>query len=102
ERIAFRRAHDKPGLHLEANPAYGLVVYTDRTMHLIWLVAYLAWQALIEQSGPAILSTWSGQRYAAIVEADPKFEVQAASVDRLATAFNALHGSPEAALPWPP
>ncbi|MBP9233237.1 MAG: hypothetical protein KBF30_01095 [Hyphomonadaceae bacterium] len=53
ENIDFRLAADRPAFHLEATAIMGrgLVVFTPRTMRQIWLIGFMAWQCMHEQSG---------------------------------------------------
>lgn len=58
ETVQFERATDRPAMHLEATAFFGkgLVVFTDRTLQQVWLITYLAWRTLHEQSGFVIVS----------------------------------------------
>lgn len=51
--IDFRIGGDRPGFHLEASAIMGrgVVVYSPRTMQQVWLISFLAWQCVHEQSG---------------------------------------------------
>jgi hypothetical protein len=53
EQISFQTASDRPAFHLEAIAVagHGLVVFTPRTLEQVWLIAYMAWQCMHEQSG---------------------------------------------------
>jgi len=58
ETTQYERAHDRPAMHLEASAFFGkgLVVLTNRTMQQVWLIAYLTWRTLHEQSGFVVVS----------------------------------------------
>jgi hypothetical protein len=50
----FSLINDKPGFSLEAGP-YGLVLFTSRTLHQIWLLGFAAWKSFLSYSGPLVL-----------------------------------------------
>lgn len=98
--VEYKLAHDRPALHLEATAFFGrgLVVFTNRTMQQIWLIAYLSWKTLHEQSGFLIVALARKSQYdPSVYEKNDRYLAQ---VDRLGQALTALRtdtGSP----PWP-
>lgn len=65
EQIDFRLAADRPAFHLEATAIMGrgLVVFTPRTMRQIWLIGFMAWQCMHEQSGFIVGFLLQGRAY---------------------------------------
>ena len=101
--IDFRRASDRPALHLEAAAFFGrgLVTFTDRTMQQIWLISYLSWQGLVEQSGLVIASLLSNLPYHEVSSNNSSLEQFAKEVDRCADALLKLRDGTDGAFPWP-
>jgi hypothetical protein len=52
DRISYVRANDRPGVCMQS--WNNVVLYNDRTVQLFYLASFLAWQALIEQSGAVV------------------------------------------------
>jgi hypothetical protein len=102
ETTQYEVAHDRPALHLETTAFFGkgLVVLTDRTMQQIWLVAYLSWRALPEQSGFVIVSLATEIPYNACLNS--KNDQHLALVDRLGQALAELRTADAGNNPWPP
>jgi hypothetical protein len=100
----FERAHDRPAMHLEASAFFdkGLVTLTDRTMQQVWLIAYLTWRTLHEQSGFVIVSRVFGLPYDIRGNEHDAFTQD---VDRLTDALMRLREAGENAKvedhPWP-
>lgn len=65
QKIDFRLAADRPAFHLEATAIMGrgLVVFTPRTMRQIWLIGFMAWQCMHEQSGFIVGFLMQGRPY---------------------------------------
>jgi hypothetical protein len=80
-------------MHLEATAFFGkgLVVFTDRTLQQAWLIAYLAWRTLHEQSGFVIVSLLNNAK-------EDEFMTH---VDRLGRALADLRSADAGAAPWP-
>jgi len=102
DNVQFERAHDRPALHLEANAFFdkGLVVFTDRTMQQIWLIAYLSWKTLHEQSSFVIVSQAGNEPYD--VSLNDKHDKYVSQVDRLGQALSNLREAEPGQTPWPP
>jgi hypothetical protein len=100
----FERAHDRPAMHLEASAFFGkgLVTLTDRTMQQVWLISYLTWRTLHEQSGFVIVARVFGLPYDVRGDEHDGFTQ---NVDRLTDALTKLRDSSEEAdaqnHPWP-
>ena len=103
EKISYQRASDRPGFHLEtvSFTGAGLVALTDRTMQQIWLISYLAWQALREQSGFLIVFQARGKPYdLRAAGIDISNDHLASKVDRLSCALGALRDADSGQLHW--
>lgn len=98
--VEYQLAHDRPAFHLEATAFFGrgLVVFTNRTMQQIWLIAYLSWKTLHEQSGFLIVALYTGCPYTTSVY--EKNDLYLAQVDRLGEALASLRTAAENP-PWP-
>ena len=103
DQIDFRRATDKDGIYLQATVILGrgLVVFTDRTMQQVWLVSYLAWQALREEVGPLLVSIIKREDLSAHQKADRANRQEIPKTDRLAQALRDLCDSSPGILLWP-
>jgi hypothetical protein len=102
--VQYERASDRPAMHLEATAFFGkgLVVFTDRTLQQVWLIANLAWRTLQEQSGFVIVPLLERAAYAAykpgVSGVDDAFMRE---VDRLGLALVSLRGAEPDVSPWP-
>ena len=101
ETIQYELADDRPALHLEATAFFGrgLVVLTNRTMQQIWLIAYLSWRTLREQSGFVIVALATRTPYD--VSQHPKNDIYIKHVDRLGEDLTALRTADVGRNPWP-
>lgn len=103
--IDYRMAMDRPAFHLEATAIMGrgLVVFTPRTMRQIWLIGYMAWQCVREQSGFIAGFLAQGRPYdlSAPDVGDAGVQV-AARIDRLGAALRTLRDAQaEQDAEWP-
>ncbi|MCL4677181.1 MAG: hypothetical protein KJ017_01150 [Alphaproteobacteria bacterium] len=99
--VEYKRAHDRPALHLEATAFFGrgLVVLTNRTMQQIWLIAYLSWKTLHEQSGFVIVALARKLPYdTSLYKKNDRYIGQ---VDRLGQALTDLRTADAGSNPWP-
>lgn len=99
--VQYEIASDRPAMHLEATAILGkgLVVFTNRALQQVWLISYLAWRTLHEQSGFVIVALIKKLPYDLLimrVEGDEYTD----RVDRLGEALAALRNA-EDSLPWP-
>jgi hypothetical protein len=97
----FERVSDRPALHLEAISisGKGLVVFTDRTMQQIWLIAYLSWQTLREQTGFILVPLRGGRPYETkLFERNDRYISRVNALDR---ALSELRTSPSGEITWP-
>jgi hypothetical protein len=104
QNVSYRRGGDRPGLHLEAAAfaGQGLVTLTDRTMQQFWLIAFLGWQALREQSGFVIGFMLQGLPYdPGIVNTNSGSDEVMGYVDRLGVALQELRAAEPGIMPWP-
>lgn len=104
ERIAYRRADDRTGFHLESLSfdGAGLITLTDRTMQQIWLISYLTWRALHEQSGFLIVFQAQGKPYdLAETGIDLATDNAASTVSRLTKALQSFRDAESDQLEWP-
>ena len=104
ETVQYERATDRPAMHLEATAFFGkgLVVFTDRTLQQVWLIAYLAWRTLHEQSGFVIVSLLNNAPYAPHQSGmNAKEDEFMTHVDRLGRALADLRSADAGAAPWP-
>jgi hypothetical protein len=99
--IDYHRANDRPGFYLETLDR--VVLYNDRTLQQIYLIAFLTWKALTEQSGAIIVSLVRGQPYDETkVRRDPEQQMYERRVDELALALQKLRTADELHLAeWP-
>lgn len=99
--VEYRLAHDRPALHLEATAFFGrgIVVLTHRTMQQIWLIAYLSWKTLHEQSGFVIVALSRQLPYdTGLYKKNDSYIRQ---VDRLGLALTDLRTADGGSNPWP-
>ena len=99
--VEYKRANDRPALHLEGTAicGRGLVVLTNRTMQQIWLIAYLSWKTLHEQSGFVIVALAKKLPYdTSLYEKNDRYIGQ---VDRLGNALSDLQTADSGSNPWP-
>lgn len=101
ETTQYEFASDRPALHLEAAAFFGqgLVVLTPRTMQQIWLIAYLSWHTVQEQSGFVIVSLVKKRPYD--VREYIKGDRFTAYVDRLNQSLAELRNADAGNNPWP-
>jgi hypothetical protein len=104
EDVQYRLVHDRPAMHLEASAFFGkgVVVFTNRTMQQVWLIAYLAWKTLQEQSGFVIVCLAQAAPYSLTdLRVDAKSDQLLALVDRLGEALRDLRTAEVGHNPWP-
>jgi hypothetical protein len=97
--IDFRWAADRPGFYLEANAimGHGIVVFAPRAMRQIWLISFMAWQCLCEQSGFIIGFLMQRRPYDLSASDVGDAGAEAASrIVRLGAALRALRDAQEA------
>lgn len=102
KQVQFERADDRPALHFEANAFFGrgLVIFTDRSMQQMWLIAYLSWKTLSEQSGFVIVLLAESKPYDSAL--NDKHDQYVSYVDRLGEALTDLRtADANQTLPWP-
>lgn len=92
--VDYHRARDRPGFYLQTFDR--VVLYTDRTLQQIYLIAFLTWKALMAQSGAIIVSLARRQPYdEAKVRRDPQLRQYERRVDALASALQNLRSADE-------
>jgi hypothetical protein len=100
--LQFERVRDTTGFTMATS--FGVVLYNDRAFQQIYLISFLAWRALIEQSGGILLFEIAGRAYDhGALGATPSQREAEQAVDAAGAALRALRDSESLDhATWPP